>query len=133
METETKVEERVSAYYKKHLKSLKLMGVFAMVSVLSTSLGLGINTIQHGCTKYEDNHGVNKTGCNVTASFDLPDNYVIRVCQTEATITLDLRKYINHRLTAEGATLTFRQWDYLYRIGDIIHNKILEHLVHLRS
>lgn len=109
------------------------MGVFVIVSILSTSLGLGINTIQHRCTKYEDIHGVNKTGCNVTASFDLPDNYIIRVCQTETTITLDLQKYINHRLTAEGATLTFRQWDYLYRIGDIIHNKILENLVHLRS
>lgn len=50
METETKIEDRVSAYYKKHLKSLKLMGVFVIVSILSTSLGLGINTIQHRCT-----------------------------------------------------------------------------------
>lgn len=40
METETKIEDRVSAYYKKHLKSLKLMGVFVIVSILSTSLGL---------------------------------------------------------------------------------------------
>lgn len=94
METETKVEERVSTYYKKHLKSLKLMGVFVIVSALSTSLGLGINTIQHRCTKYEDIHGVNKTERNVSASFDLPDNYVIRMCQTDATITLDLRGYI---------------------------------------
>lgn len=89
--------------------------------------------MQHRCTKYEDIHGVNKTGCNVTASFDLPNNHIIRVCQTEATITLDLRKYINHILTAEEATLTFRQWVNLYRIGDIIHDKILENLVHLRS
>lgn len=43
METETKIEDRVSAYYKKHLKSLKLMGVFVIVSILSTSIGLGIN------------------------------------------------------------------------------------------
>lgn len=96
-----------------------------IVPVLSTSLGLGINTMQHRCTKYEDIHGVNKTGCNVTASFDLPDNYIIRVCQTEATITLDLLKYISHRLTLKEATLTVRQWDYLYRIGDIIHNNLI--------
>lgn len=87
------------------------------MSLLSTSLGLGINTMQHRCSKYENIHVVNKTGCNVTASFELPDNYVIRVCQKEATISLDLRKYIIHRLTAEGATVTFKQWDTCTELG----------------
>lgn len=45
MEIEIKIEDCVLVYYKKYLKSLKLMGVFVIVFIFLISLGFGINMI----------------------------------------------------------------------------------------
>ena len=133
---DVRVLDEVYYNHKRHLRALKLLGSLVLISIMSATLGMTINAIQCGCQNMttslvhtrnhtDDLHGrsdVNHTSCLRSKTYDLPDGLNLKVCEAPEGVFLDLR------YDANGMTLNFRQWDYLFRIDRLISSTVRHYL-----
>lgn len=128
---------RMSDKYKTHFNIMKLTGVVSMILILSASLGISVSNPKCDVpvktnVKYNalyanlntTDAAYNFSSCDLLTSYALPEDYVVSLCKKKMGIEVDLRRYINKTPTLDGVTLNYRQWEYLYRISGIIHNRI---------
>ena len=128
---------RLSDKYKTHFNIMKLTGVVSMILILSASLGISVSNLKcdvptKETVKYNafyatlntTDTALNFSSCDLLTSYDLPDDFVVSLCKRKMGIEVDLRRYTNKTPTLDGVTLNYRQWEYLYRISGIIHNRI---------
>ena len=102
----------------KHSKTFQLLvSMMTLVGFVLVCFGLTLTSINEkgmptNYTQY------NKTQCEYT--FDLPDAYVLNICNSNNDITLNLGDTISQ----SWITLSARQWDYLYRISHLVNGRM---------
>ena len=69
---------------------------------------------------------VNQTACSYLKQFDIEDNVILSVCNTDGQILVDIRVFLNDTATIRGIPLNLKQWKVLLRVSDSVYRAIEE-------
>ena len=69
---------------------------------------------------------VNQTVCSYLKQFDIEDNVILSVCNTDGHIVVDIRVFLNDTANIRGIPLNLNQWKVLLRVSDSVNRAIEE-------
>ena len=115
-----------SKRYKHIIEAIKAIGVLSLIILLILSLTLASATSRGKKRKdcrqiYSEIAPKNLTICNHTQTFNIPEEYVIAICDH----LIEIRRHINQQPSDRGIQLTQRQWEYILNISSYINRALM--------
>ena len=67
-----------------------------------------------------------QTVCSYLKHFDIEDNVILSVCNTDGHIVVDIRVFLNDTATIRGIPLNLKQWKVLLRVSHSVNRAVEE-------
>ena len=113
--------------FQSHIKYIKLIGVLCLVLVtLCALICVLVSTEWSNYETHETTMDASQTVCSYLKHFDIEDNVILSVCNTDGHIVVDIRVFLNDTATIRGIPLNLKQWKVLLRVSHSVNRAIEE-------